>query len=332
VRLEGPVQFLGPLNLANEYPLVSAPEKRYLQDLNARRQAGGPDNRPLNGPVSIAFARQTAATMSQLQNDMGLAVTDTAAATTSPISHPGIVISYRLYPGGKLYTAPILQNVYGSTLQNVTLEPDPVANPLGIFRNRNSIDINDNVHIRGTIIGEGTTSDIQVYGANVTLEGVNLAPLEDSSQTYQLPVAILRDDIDIHGSSNAAISGLLMCYDEFEIRNGPKTAQFQFNGQLMTSGLAVRGREEFALLGTLEWTTQHTLFLLQYLPLVPTSTKYFPEWMQDKVNLPEEPRLKFVRSNSGVKYHWHTWTQSVYQKDPADPGLRWNLVRWVEGT
>ncbi len=333
VRIDGAAQIMGPLNLANEYPLVSAAEKRYLQDLNAKRQAGGPDNRPFKGPVTIAFTKQSAATLTQLQSDLGLTLTDTTPIHTSPVAHPGSVISYRLYPGGKAYTAPILQNDYGSTLENVTLEPSPTTNPLGIYRNRNSIDVNSNVHIRGTIIGEGATSDIQVYGTNVSFEPVNLAPLEGSSQTYQLPVAILRDDLDIHDTSNATISGLTMCYDEFEIRNGSKLAQFQMNGQLMTAGLAVRGRNEFALLGTLEWTTQHTLFTLQYLPLVPTSTQYFPEWMQDKVNLPEEPRLKFQRDTSGVKYHWHPWgTQAVYQKDPADPGLRWNLVRWVEGS
>jgi hypothetical protein len=333
VRIQGPTQIRGALHLANEYPLVSEPEKRYLQDLKAKRDDGGPDHRPFAGPLTIAFSKQSTATMTQLQTDLGLTLADTTASNTSPVAHPGPVVSYRLYPGGKAYTAPILQDEYGSALENVTLEPDPTTNPLGIYRNRNSIDVNDNVRIRGTIIGEGTTSDIQVYGANVSLEPVNLAPLEGSSQTYQLPVAILRDDIDIHDTSDATISGLLMCYDEFEIRSGSKNAQFQFNGQLMAAGLAVRGREEFALLGSLEWTTQHALFLLQFDPLVPTATRYFPEWMEDQVNLPEEPRLRFTRDTSGVKYHWHPWgTQAVYQKDPADPGLRWNLVRWVEGS
>jgi hypothetical protein len=54
--------------------------------------------------------------------------------------------------------------------------------------------------------------------------------------------------------------------------------------------------------------------------------------MQDNAGVPYAPLLRFQRDTTGVKYHWQNWTEPVYKKDPADQGLRWNLVRWSEGT
>jgi hypothetical protein len=331
-RIDGPTRILGKLYLCPEYPLNLLAQERYLRDLNKMQQEGLPDYRPFQSPLSIAYLRQDTATMTQLQSQLGLETSDATGTTVNPVAHPNVVLSYKLYPGGVSYPVPILQALYGNSLQNLTIQPDPVANPLGLVRSRNSLGIYNNVRIQGTIISEGTTPDIQVYGTNVQIEGVNLPPLEGNSQAYQLPVALIRDDLKFHGNSAASVKGLVMVYDEFELRQGPKTQTFQLTGQLITSGLAIRGRNEFALLGTAEWETQHSLFLLQYLPLVPTSTKYFPTWMENNAALPVAPGLRIARDTSGVKYHWHTWTQPIYQKDPTDPGLRWNLVRWVEGS
>jgi hypothetical protein len=330
VRFSGPVQLLGTLNLFPEYPLSTNPEQRYFRDLDKMRVDGLGDHRPYNGPINVAKNRQTQQTLDNLQ-DLGVSVIDSAASTTPPAEHPGTVLSYKLYPGGKSYTIPILQTLYGSSLQNRTIAPNPVTNPLGIYRSRNSLAIYNNVNITGTIISDGTTPEIQVHGTDVSISGVNLAPLESTSQTYQLPVALVRDDLRFHGSSDATVRGLTMVYDEFELKEGPKTARFNLTGQLMTSGLAVRGRSEIALLGSLEWETQHALFLLQ-LPILGPTEKYYPVWMQTKSAVPYSPLLRVERETNGVKYHWHNWTQPVYQKDPADAGLRWNLIRWTEAT
>jgi hypothetical protein len=329
LHIHGPAQVLGTLSMFPEYPLSTTPEHRYFQDLEKMRVDGLGDNRPFMSPVKIALARQTEATKSYLQ-DLGISAVDSTASTSPPVTHPVSVVSYKLYPGGKSYLAPILQNAYGSSLQNRTIEPDPIGNPLGIYRSRNTLTIYDNVHIKGTIISEGTTPDIQVFGTGISIEGVNLAPLEGTNQNFQLPVAIIKDDLRMYSTSDATVLGLTMVYDEFEVAAGPKTAKFNLTGQLMTSGLAIRGRSEFALLGIVEWESQYTLFMLQNLPLIPTSTKYFPVWMQDKSSLPVAPLIKLQRDTSGVKYHWQTWSQPIYLKDPADQGLRWNLVRWTE--
>jgi hypothetical protein len=330
VKIEGPTNFLGSLSLFPEYPLSLDPEARYFRDLEKMRVEGQGDFRPFRNPVKLAYAQQTAETLNHLQNNLGVATSDTTASQTAPVNHPGSVVSYKLYPGGKSYSVPILQTQYGSALQNLTLEPNQATNPLGLFRSRNSLAIYNNVTIKGTIISEGTTPDIQIHGTNVRLEGVNMAPLEGSSQAYRLPTAIIRDDLRFHGTSNAQVYGLAMVYDQFEIKGGSKSMPFLLDGQLMTTDFAVRGRSDIALLGALEWETQHALFLTQL--LLPGSTKYFPVWMRDKSGVPFEPLINFRRDTSGVKYHWHTWSQPVYQRDPADAGLRWNLVRWTEAS
>ncbi|MCI0358700.1 MAG: hypothetical protein L0211_09480 [Planctomycetaceae bacterium] len=327
LRVQGPAHMLGTLSMFPEYPLSPGPEHRYFQDLEKMRVDGVADYRPFANPVKVAVSRQTQPTLDSLQ-DLGISPIDSTASTTWPVAHPISVVSYKLYPGGKSYLAPVLQLAYGSSLQNRTIEPDPKTNPLGIYRSQNTLTIYNNVQIRGTIISEGTTPNIQVHGTGVQIEGVNLAPLEGTSQTMQLPVAIIRDDLRMHSTSDAVVHGLAMVYDEFEVAAGPKSAKFDLTGQLMTAGMAIRGRNEFALLGVVEWELQHTLFLAQF--LLPNSTKYFPVWMEEKSNLPAAPQIKMQRDASGVKYHWHTWSQPVYVKDPADAGLRWNLVRWTE--
>jgi hypothetical protein len=43
-----------------------------------------------------------------------------------------------------------------------------------------------------------------------------------------------------------------------------------------------------------------------------------------------KPTLTFSPASGAVQPHWHDWSQPVYQPDPADPGLKWEVVRWEE--
>jgi hypothetical protein len=38
--------------------------------------------------------------------------------------------------------------------------------------------------------------------------------------------------------------------------------------------------------------------------------------------------LTFVPASGGVQPHWHDWSQPLFQPDPSDGGLRWEVVRW----
>jgi hypothetical protein len=189
-----------------------------------------------------------------------------------------------------------------------------------------------------------------VYGTNVSLEGVNLAPLESTNQAYQLPVAIIKDDLRFHGTSGAVVRGMTMVYDEFELKQGPTTETFALTGNLFTSGLALRGRSTGVLTESQwaadfqEWQDATGGGLLatllssllnsvkSLLGLGGSDSVYFPEWMQAQRGLTVQPKLLFEPETSGVRPHWQNWSQPIYQKDPADAGLRWNLVRWTESS
>ena len=74
------------------------------------------------------------------------------------------------------------------------------------------------------------------------------------------------------------------------------------------------------------WTSDKLLFTLQMVIGIP----YFPDFEAAGRGFTVKPALTFSSDSSGVKPHWHDWTKAVYQPDPADPGLRWEVVRWEE--
>jgi hypothetical protein len=350
VRVNGQASILGRMLLSEEYPLTIQSRREYLSGLNGMRLDGRGDHRPFKSPLTIALLRQDGTTLDLLTTRLGLVTVDTLAPTTQPAAHPNMVVNYKLYPGGKSYTPPILQTLYTSTLQNLTVAPDPVTNPLGIYRSRNALTISNNVNIKGTIVSEGTPPDIQVTGTNVTLEAVNLAPIEGSNEVYQLPVAIIKENLRLHSASAATVRGLALVYNEFEIKQGSPATSFLLRGNLFTSGLALRGRDTWVMtqqawaddLDDFEDANEGGLLnillsalldtIRNVLGLGPGAQVYFPEWMQHRRGFTVQPALQLEPETSGVKPHWHNWAQPVYQKDPADPGLRWNLIRWSEAS
>ena len=55
-----------------------------------------------------------------------------AADSTAPISHPGVVGQYQLYPGGKVYEVTDMLAEYGSSLAGVTITPDMLTNLIAL--------------------------------------------------------------------------------------------------------------------------------------------------------------------------------------------------------
>ena len=346
IRIEGPVNILGTLFLCAEYPSYGPARTTYLQDLNAMRNASRGDHRPFNGPVTIAYSRN-AGNLTPLQTWLGLTTIDTIAATTAPLTHPGDVSSYRLYPGGQSYTPPVLQDTYGAAMQNVTLGPDPQTNPLGLFRCRGAMAINSNVNISGVLVADSSTPDIQIYGTNVVLQAANLPRLEGSNQNYQLPILIVREDVRIQGGSAAQIKGVSVLWDEFELKRGASTTQFALTGNLLAAGINLKGREPWTMTAA-DWTSDYNNYtgngsltelllntllntIRSALGLPAGATVHFPEYMQHVRSFTVQPALTLKPDSSGVLSRWQDWTQPIYQKDPGDPGLRWNLVRYEDG-
>jgi hypothetical protein len=346
MRIEGPVNILGTLFLCTEYPSHVTARSRYLQDLNAMRNASRGDHRPFNGPVTIAYSRN-AGSLTPLQTWLGLTTHDTTAATTPPLTHPGDVASYRLYPGGKNYQPPVLQDTYGTAMQNVTLGANPETNPLGLYRCRGAMTLNNNVNITGIIVADSSTPEITIGGTNVVLQGANLPRLEGSNQNYQLPILIVREDVRINGGSAAQINGVSVLFDEFELKRGASSTQFALTGNLIAAGINLKGREPWTMTPG-DWSSDYNNFngtgsilgalltalfnfIRSTLGLPAGATVHFPEYMQVVRSFTFQPALTLKPDSSGVLSRWQDWTQPIYQKDPGDPGLRWNLVRYEDG-
>ena len=354
VRINGSTMLNGKLYLATEYPgaTATATRDRYLEDLKKiqlpRALGGGgrADSRPFASPLTIALVRQDAATLTMLQSKLGLTLTDSAAATTDPLTHPGSVINYRLYPGGKPYTPPILQGM-GNPIQNVTLGPNPINNPLGVFRVSGALTVQSNVRITGTVISDAIGHDISVSGTNVVFEAANLPALYGSNDVYQLPAVIARSDLAVSSAADVKIRGSAIVWDDFELKRGSPSTKFELRGNLATSSLLLRGRDAWTLTPT-TWNNDLADFdppggllggllsLLEsllnnvraFLGLASDEPVFFPDYMHYKRGFVTQPALTFTPESSGVLPRWHDWSQPVYQKDPGDPGLRWEVIRW----
>jgi hypothetical protein len=345
VRINGLTTILGRIWLSTEYPLTPASRERYLQDLNAMRLAGRGDHRPVEN-LHVALARQDAATLLLLTTKLGLLPVDSLDSTLPPLTHPGAVTSYRLYPGGAAYEPPLLQQVYGNTLQDLTLLPS-AANPLGVFRSSGALTIDDNVQITGTIISETTASDIQVIGENVAIQPIpaGLPKLHGSQVVYQLPAALVRDSLAIHPSSTVQLRGFTMVWDEFELKRGAP-AQFTMQGNLATAGLLLKGRDTWMMTST-AWNNDYNDYmgngsliaiLLEVLlntirntlGLPAGAPVFFPEYMQHVRGFTVQPTLTFQPASGGVQPHWQDWSQPIYQKGASDEGLCWDVIRWED--
>ena len=346
VRINGRTTILGRIFLSTEYPLTTASRDLYLSDLNAMRLEGRGDHRPVASPLYVALARQDAATLSLLTTQLGLTTVDSLDSTLNPLTHPGAISSYQLYPGGKTYSPPVLQNSNGSTLQNVTLGPDPVTNPLGVFRSTGSLFLQSNVQITGTLITDNTSSDVQVYGTNVVIQPASLPKLHGSATVYQLPAALVRDDLEIHPLSSMQLRGFSVVWDEFDLKRGSPNTQFTMVGNLAAAGLLLKGRDTWTMTAT-DWDNDYKNFtdsggllgglltailndIRAILGLGPGDPVFFPEYMQHVRGFIVQPTLTFQPDLSGVQPHWQNWTQPVFQKGASDEGLVWDVIRWED--
>jgi hypothetical protein len=332
VRINGSATLLGKLYFCTEYPGVSGPRDQYLSDLYARRLTLG-DYRPFPEDLKIrgSLTTQDQPTMDLLRLKLLTPPVDPLTLATMP-SHPGTVTQYRLYPGGQPYDVPVLQQLYGSSIQNATLGPDPVNNPLGVFCCDGSLNIQGNVQITGTIITDSSGgSDIEASGTNIVLKPYNMPGLYGSSDVYQLPTLMALNDFRINPTADIKLTGTVMVWDEFELKAGASSMKFGLTGNLATSTLLLRGRTPWVQTPA-QWTTDKTNFALNlFLSLLdPNRVPYFPDYEEKNKGFVVKPALTFSPDSSGVKPHYHNWSQPVYQPDPSDPGLRWEVVRWED--
>jgi len=317
-RIEGPTRIQGTLELARHYPNDNAAWRRYLEDLNSMRLTGWPDYRPFDGPVHFPLPEQdlagSALTNLLVVPTVDVRVDETAADWVEPVAPT----TYQIYDGGPVYDAPRLAD----PLEDVTLEPDPATNPLGIFYRDGNLRLRGNVSIRGTLFCK---DDINIESPDVQFASVDMPGLHGTDGPLRLPVATCNDFV-VKSAAGANLTGFLAVFDEFRIDKGPETMEVAVTGRVVTRKFFIKEREPW---NTLNWGDLYDEFNAQLDgsqgPVVP----YFPVWMGLRGRDPK-PRLTISPDSGPITYHWHYPGNRIYVPHPDDDGLRWDLIEWTE--
>jgi len=300
-----------------------SPQTRLLRDLEAMRAAGFDDWRPFAGPVEMPRSNTDDSTLAMLEEDLNLSVINAAADNDPPVTHPGAVATYQLYPGGPTYS--VAHVTSGDRWEN--LEADPKTNPLGIFYVPGELDVRDGVRIQGTLVTDGSNADLELDGDNITLSPVELPPLYGTTTPIELPAAIVSDDLRCHAHTGIQLNGLLYAADDFSFEPGQQAASCVCDGMLLTGALKLHGRTEWAALTNRQWESNLTDFVNQLSGNDPEP--YYPNWLAANEGLSSEPLLTLRPRSTAVSYHWQDWSEPVFVAHPDDDGLRWRIVRVV---
>ncbi len=318
VRIQGPCYLQGRLRLCHYYPNGDA-RSQYLGDLERMRAAGLPDHRPFDGPLYLPFSRNP--DRSLLVNELNLSVNNTSASNSPPFSHPGYISAYRLYPGGQEYqTQPL-----SSTVKNATLEKNVITNPLGVFTRHGSLQVQQNVTVRGFLLISGghTGTDIYLDGKNIAFQAVQLPPLAGDSNIYQLPAIAAADDIYVFDKTHASFEGAVYAGDDYEVLSSHKDVQIHLKGKLVCGELEIQRKRSW---DRLNWHDALDDFEDQ------DTIPYFPQWIEKRKGLAPDPLITVQPDSSDVVHHWPNWHQPIFVPHPDDEGLRWEVIEWKDGT
>ncbi len=310
-QVRGKVLVRGALEIANKYPSDTMARTRYLTDLDSMRLGGMPDYRPLTGPVYLQSGSGTSAdNRMAVTTYLGALIYDGASTTLSGWAHPGTVSQYRLYPGGTLYTVPVVEK----NLAGISLAPDPRTNPLGVFRSTGDLWLGSNVVVRGTLICMGK---VDIEGTGITCASAAQPALYGSTEPVHLPAWLINGDVTLKKDGAATINGLIAGWGKF-ITDVADTSSLSIEGRLIAGEFRFDYRRPWDIGG--KWTGLWNKFLTS------GGLQYFPEWLRGE-GLPPEPLLKLVPESSPVRYHWLGPTEPIYQPAAGDGGLRWDVLR-----
>ena len=318
-RLEGRLRFQKKLKLADQYPDDENAWIRYLSDLNAMRKAGLPDYRPLTGSVHLRLGDQDAKILSGLLFALVVSVIDTPpSSTAADWIQPTALSTYRIYSGGPLYAIPALSD----TLEGTQLVADPINNPLGIYYRDGTLTARDNVTVRGSVF---CRDDLRVEGAGMRLEPVSLPPLHGSTAPIRLPTAVCRNLL-LRPKSSGTVTGLVAAFGDLNVEKAWETQSWAFVGRAICQRLNLLERQPW---DTINWKAAYDQFMKQVGS--PTGIKYFPQWLAAQGRDPQ-PRITIKPDQTTFRYHWHNPGSPIFVPHPDDPGLRWDLIDWTEGS
>jgi hypothetical protein len=227
VRITGTQRWNGTLSsFLTSYPTTTNQRQRYLSDLNAMRTNGYADCRPFNGPIVTLTSAMSTTNRNFLTSNLGVTLSNAAAASTTNWSHPGTVTTYKLYAGGTSYTVPTL----GSTISNTTYQPSAKTNPAGLFFRNGDVAIGNNTTVVGTII---STGNVIITGTNVSLQPASLTPLTGTTSVPQLPAVVANSQFRISDGSYSTVRGTVAAFDSFTSLSGTQDTRLDFQGNLI---------------------------------------------------------------------------------------------------
>lgn len=325
-RIQGQVRMQGTLQLCQNVPSWSQANQQYMNDLGAMPLNGYPDYRPLTGPVLLQLNGTPGPTRWLLSSSFQVSTVDTPDATAASWSYPGMQQTYQLYPGGAVYQVPQL----GNTLQNARLAADPLQNPLGLFYTSGDLTLENNVNLQGTLVADGT---IRVAGTNVNLQAAALPALDGTTQPVSLPVLIAGNACEVTSAAwQTEIQGIVAAFNSFSIDTSSQAAPFDLKGGVVTTSFTVGPRQEWQLPGAVWfglWQTFQSQIGQNQQNPVP-SVPYFPVWLA-QFGLNPAPAVTMEPSPTPVTYHWKNTGDPVYVANPADAGLRWDVLAITNG-
>lgn len=330
MRIEGPVRVQASMITAWSYSWYGNAKKQFFKDLNAMYTANRADWRPFTTQITLRKSSQILDTISVLNSYLGLPIADVSNSTATGMNYAGSFSTYRMYPGGKTYAIQQLP----SLIQAATYQPDVTTNPAGLFYRSGAIEIGDDATVRGTIFtAANNSSRITISGKRVQLSAVNLPALQGTTTAVQLPVAAVADSLYIAHGANVAINGLVTVNNNYEVLpddQGDITLTHQ--GKLIAQDIYFDNRSDWnaSFRNDTWWEDRYDAWNSQ--KNNNNGYKYFPEYLQHlTVNaLDPIPKIVIKPDTATIRYHWHDPQNTIYIADPADGGLRWDLVSWKE--
>jgi hypothetical protein len=327
VNLDPPCQFTGPVflqgsvSLGTDYSWGSSASQQFFTDLNSMRLAGSTDDRPFTGRISLPTSSQSGTTISEL-GWLGLTTTNVAIASPPSIPLPSNLTTYQIYPGGPVYTV----GTVPSGASSVTLGPDMVANPLGIYFSSGALTTGSNLTINGTLI---SGNKVTIGGSGNLITPVNMPALDGSSTPIQLPAIVAERDVSCNSAGQATFNGLVLAGSNFSIAAGPQANMVSIVGPLLTNNVNISTRNEWNQ-SSFIWSFYYSLFQSQLGLGTPPRIAYFPIWLSG-VGLNPNPTLTVKPNPTVLTYQWQDLTAGpIYVINPADGGLRWTLISWTE--
>jgi len=202
-------------------------------------------------------------------------------------------------------------------LQNQSLQPNPLTNPLGLFYNAGEILVGNNTTVQGTLI---SPDEIELAGTGVTCTPVVLPALDGTTEPVRLPALISRR-VSVNSGSYATVNGNVLAWDRWQVDVRYAHTVHVMTGTVVAEEARIERRTNWS---SLAWGTYYTLFQFQ----LSGGTPYFPLFCQS-LNLPVQAPI-LLQPDSTYRDHYQQFTQPIYAPAGGDAGLFWEVLSWKD--